>query len=90
MKEYCKKHSCTINDYTTCLLSCAMHSYLTQEQQRMKDDGELIIPCPKSIRVAVPFSFRQPFKRVKDIKMNNDFGSMLVELKLFSDVNDSL
>ena len=67
-----------------------MYHYLSGEEQRMKDEGQIIIPCPKAVRVAVPFSFRQPFKRVQDIKMHNDFGSILVELKLFNELPEAL
>lgn len=56
----------------------------------MADAGEVVVPCPKSMHVVVPFSFRQPFKSIKDVKMHNDFGSILVDMKLFEKFNEAL
>ena len=42
------------------------------------------------MHVAVPFSFRQPSKNIKDATMHNDFGSMLVDMKLFDKFADAL
>merc|ERR1712127_729757 len=82
IKKYCKTQRCTINDYASSVLSCALYAYFVDEEQRMTDAGEVAVPCPRSLHVAVPFSFRQPFKNIKDVKMHNDFGSILVDLKL--------
>jgi len=56
----------------------------------MTDAGEVAVPCPRSLHIAVPFSFRQPFKNIKDVKMHNDFGSILVDMKLFEKFGDAL
>ena len=42
------------------------------------------------MHIAVPFSFRQPFKNIKDVKMHNDFGSILVDMKLLEKFGDAL
>ena len=35
---------------------------------------------PKNIKMAVPFSLRQPFKSLAEVKMINNFGSILIHL----------
>ena len=52
--------------------------------------GEVVIPCPRSLHAAVPFSFRQPSKNIAEAKMHNDFGSLLVDMKLFEKHGDAL
>ena len=48
------------------------------------------MPPPESVHVAVPFSFRQPNKDIKNVKMHNDFGSLLINMKLFETVKSAL
>lgn len=83
MKAFCKKNQCTINDYTSSVLSCALQAYFVSEEQRIKDAGETLTAPPESVHVAVPFSFRQPIAKIQEVKMNNDFGSLLIDMKLF-------
>lgn len=40
--------------------------------------------------MALPFSFRQPFKQLSDVKLNNDFGCLLVDLKLLDNFDAAL
>jgi len=42
------------------------------------------------MHLAVPFSLRQPFKTVKDVRMGNDFGSILIDMKIFKSLKESL
>lgn len=42
------------------------------------------------MKIAVPFSLRQPFKKISDVKMCNDFGSLLIRLPLYRDFEDAL
>ena len=42
------------------------------------------------MRIAVPFSFRQPFKDLKDVVMANDFGSLIIDMKPLDNFKDSL
>lgn len=58
MKKYCKAKSCTVNDHASSVLSCAMYAYFKEEEEAMAEAGEKVIPCPRSLHVAVPFSFR--------------------------------
>jgi hypothetical protein len=83
MKAYCKKKECTINDYTASVLSCALQAYFKDEE---KEGGKDAIPTPQSVHVAVPFSFRQPIADIREVKMNNDFGSLLIDFKLFGNI----
>jgi len=90
IKKFCKSKSCTVNDHASSVLSCALYAYFVGEEKRMSEAGEEVVPCPRSLHVAVPFSFRQPFKNVKDVKMHNDFGSILVDMKLFEKFSEAL
>ena len=38
----------------------------------------------------MPFSFRQPIAKIEEVKMNNDFGSLLIDMKLFGNVQEAL
>ena len=58
MKAYCKKKQCTINDYTSSVLGCALQEYFAGEEKRLIAAGEPPVPPPESVHVAVPFSFR--------------------------------
>lgn len=87
MKAYCKKKECTINDYTTSILSCALQAYFKEEE---KEGGKDAIPTPESVHVTIPFSFRQPVANIQDIKMCNDFGGMLLDMKLFGNINEAI
>jgi hypothetical protein len=40
IKKYCKSKKCTINDYCSSILSCALYAYFVGEEQRMSDQGE--------------------------------------------------
>jgi hypothetical protein len=64
MKTYCKKVGCTINDYCASLLAISMREYLENEEQRQIKSGEEAFAVPKSIRLAIPFSLRQPFNQL--------------------------
>lgn len=64
MKKYCKSKGCTVNDHTSSVLSCALYSYFVGEEEAMTAAGEVVVPCPRSLHVAVPFSFRQPSKNI--------------------------
>ena len=56
----------------------------------IQEKSENVVRCPDSIHIAVPFSFRQPQPTVAEVKMNNDFGSLLLSMKLFDSFNDAL
>jgi len=90
MKDYCKAKNCTINDYCSALLSVSLYEYFELEEKRAIAAKEKAYKMPPSINCAVPFSLRQPFATLKDIKMVNDFGSLLVPLKPFKEIDDAL
>ena len=60
VKKYCKEKKCTINDYASSVLSCALYAYLVEQEEKEKKDGKKAIAVPRSVHIAVPFSFRQP------------------------------
>lgn len=80
IKDYCKSKGCTVNDYCSSLLSVSLYKYFEREERRAIDAGDKAYKMPKSINCAVPFSLRQPFKTIQDVKMVNDFGSILIAL----------
>lgn len=91
IKAYCKSANCTINDYTSSLLSVALHEYSSNEEKKMiATKADKVIPVPASVHIAVPFSMRQPFKTVEDVKMGNDFGSILIDMRLFASMSEAL
>jgi len=77
IKEASKKLGCTVNDFTTAILSNTIHEYFQRHIDQAPENSEL-----ESIRVFMPFSLRKQAKRLNDVKINNDFCSMSVELKI--------
>lgn len=90
IKDYCKKKSCTINDYCSTLLSVSLYEYFENEEKRAIQAREKVYKIPTTLNVAVPFSLRQPFKTLTDVKMKNDFGSILINLKPIKEFSDAL
>ena len=90
MKLYCKEHKCTINDYCASLFSWSLSQYLKSEERRETDERKKVYAVPPSVRLAIPFSLRQPFKKLNDVRMINNFGSLLVDLKVCDNFDDSL
>ena len=90
MKDYCKANKCTINDYCSSILSVSLYEYFEQEELKANQKGLTAYSIPKYIHMAVPFSLRQPFKRLRDVKLNNDFGSILIDLQPFKEFDDAL
>lgn len=74
IKAYCKRNMCTVNDYCAALISVSLREFFELEATRVPN-----YHIPNSVRLALPFSFRQPFKKISEIKMINDFGCLLVD-----------
>ena len=90
MKEYCKKQGCTVNDYCASLMSVSLREYLHNEEQAQIQNGDTVYPVPDSVRFAIPFSLRQPFKSLSDVKMCNDFGSLYMDMAMNEDLDKAL
>lgn len=99
VKIYCKENKVTINDYCSSLLSTSLYEYFANEEQKaiQERDEKVDFPhykkvykIPQTVNVAVPFSLRQPFKTIKDVKMTNDFGSLLIALQPTKKFSDAL
>lgn len=54
MKTFCKANSCTVNDYTTALISNTLYEYF--DKNRVVDGVEY--PIPDFISIGMPFSLR--------------------------------
>lgn len=90
MKAYCKNNGCTINDYCAAMFSWSLQDYFTRVAERQRQEKSKVYEVPKTVRMALPFSFRQPFKTLADVQMRNDFGCLLLDLKLCSGFDESL
>lgn len=40
--------------------------------------------------LALPFSFRQPYEKLSDVKLNNDFGTLVIDLNLHDNFENAL
>ena len=84
IKKFSKQiRNCTVNDYTTTLLSTALFEYFETHQS----EGQKL---PKSFTVGMPFSLREAPAEKQNVRLNNDFASMPVEIKLFKHFDDGI
>lgn len=90
MKAFCKNNKCTINDYCAAIFSWTLTEYFALEEKRALENNEKVYKVPKTVRLAIPFSLRQPFEKVTDVKMLNDFGSLFIDLKCTDNFDESL
>lgn len=80
IKAFCKRNKCTVNDYCSALLGSSLYKYFGEEKERMiKENHKEPIDIPRAVHIAIPFSLRQPFKKVSDVRLSNNFGSILVK-----------
>ena len=84
VKKFCKQiANCTVNDYTTTLLSTALFEYLENHQE----EGQKL---PEYFTVGMPFSLRETPADIYKVRLNNDFVCMLVDIKLFKHFDDGI
>ena len=88
MKKFCQTRGCSINDYCAAVLSLVMHEYLTLNP--IDDKSARLLPQDEYINVGLPFSLRQPKKKLKDLKIGNEFASVQSELVLTDDFEKAL
>ena len=86
MKNYCKLNNCTINDYTTALLSNTMYEYFEKNDTI---DGKTYA-IPDSIDIGMPVSLRQPFKKLEDVRMVNDFCAFGTSIPIRKTMDEAL
>jgi NRPS condensation-like uncharacterized protein len=67
IKTFCKKNECTINDYMMTIVNMSVREYMVKNQT-IKDTK---YPIPETINFASLYSLREPFKSIKDCKMDN-------------------
>lgn len=82
IKAYCKEQGCTVNDYSTALLSNTMYEYF---QRREKEYS-----IPAHIDVGMAFSMRQPEKELRKIKLVNDFAVLPIRIALRKTFQESI
>lgn len=78
MKTFCKQNGCTINDYTSSLVANSLFEYF--DAHKTDEGGPWVIP--DSISINMPFSLRVPQKNIKDVKLENDFVPLPIELPI--------
>jgi hypothetical protein len=45
---------------------------------------------PKTVRISIPISLRQPFDKVEDVNLKNEFTMVFHNLKLYKHFNNGL
>jgi len=70
MKDLCREVGCTLNDYTSTLLSITLYEYM----ERRSNQYEI----PETINISSAFSMRAPVEKTKDIEMTNQSTGVLV------------
>jgi len=86
MKTYCKANGCTINDYTTSLISNTLYEYMENHPEIDGTNFEI----PDFVSLGMPFSLRQPEARIEDFKIVNDFAAVPLNIKIRKTLNESL
>jgi len=71
VKEYCRQHSCTINDYMVSLMNVSLNEFIDAEKARATENGEKVYEKPTSSRFVVYYSFRNAVANAKDVVLNN-------------------
>ena len=57
----------------TSLIGCSLYQYFEKYQ-------DLNYPIPSFVDSLVPFSFRQPVKKLKNVRPKNDFAAIGVQI----------
>ena len=84
IKKYCKEiGNCTVNDYSTTLLSTALYEYFHKNTPK---DEKVAEHCG----IAMPFSMREAPSDRKNIKLGNAVSTISHKLKLFKDFPQGL
>jgi hypothetical protein len=82
IKSFCKREQCSTNDYFGALLGASLYEYFDLHKDEHK--------VPSVIDTLIPFSFRQPVKHLKDMKLVNDFAAVGVKLVIEKDFSTAL
>lgn len=84
IKKYSKNiGNCTVNDYTTALLSTAMHEYFVKHTP----EGEEVAT---QINAGTPFSLREAPSDIKNVRLNNQICCITVPIRVFQNFDDAL
>jgi hypothetical protein len=86
IKKFTKATGSTINDYIGALLGTGLHDYFTKHQ----NEKGVQYKIPSEIDTLIPFSFRQPVKEVKDVKLLNDFCAVGCKLTIKKTMEEAL
>lgn len=75
--------NCTVNDYTTTLLSTALHEYFVNHTP----EGQKVAT---QVNAGMPFSLREAPSDIKNVRLNNEFCCISVPIKIFKDFDEGL
>jgi hypothetical protein len=93
LKTVAKANGATVNDFMTAVLSVTMYKYC-EDHRNEKFEGLKTGPngfeIPKSINIGMPYSLRQPVKKLMDLKLNNDFACLPLRISLFERFEEAL
>ena len=86
VKDLCKEKECTVNDYTTALLSTTLFEYF----DRHKDTEGRTFRIPNYVSLGVPFSLRQPIEKLEEAKIVNELVVLPVDILIRKELEDAL
>jgi len=86
IKVFCKSKKCSINDYCGALLSNTFYEYFEKHQ----DEDGIKYKIPNEIDTLMPYSFRQPVKKLEEIRLKNDFAAAGIKLTIKKELEESL
>ena len=86
IKKFTKATGSTINDYIGALLGTGLHEYFSKHQE----ENGIKYKIPNDIDTLIPFSFRQPVKEVKDVKLINDFCAVGCKITVKKSIYDAM
>ena len=78
MKACCKSIGCTINDYTTAIISNTLYEYFDNHKNDSYEGKKY--GMVDYVDLAMPFSLRQPKKTIQEIRLENDLATLPVRI----------
>lgn len=86
VKAFCKANKCTVNDYTTAVLTNSIYEFCDKHRNI---DG-ITYEMPKTLALSCPLSLRQPFKSIKDAKISNEIVALLIHMPISKDLKTAI
>jgi len=74
----------------TSILSVTLFQYFVKHQDDPNPKQKNGWKIPKSVNLGMPFSLRQPAKTLADMKLNNDFAAIPVNIGVHEHFSDAI